>query len=190
MKKKKNIGIFVGAAALLFLLLRARKASAPSTNFNFSNMPNTDDANIKIALKRIFDEFGREKTEKLEQLFRKETAHFTSRQFKGGGSPGMEPSPNTNRTFPYGWTSLKRFADANAIPYSKFYISGPYTEGGTGKQKYFIGFPNVYTAMKFVMYVIRKRGWNFGKWRAFDETISNNYNASLNTIIPRITRTF
>lgn len=187
MKKKKNIGMYISAAALLFLFLRARKAPA-STSTN-TNMAVTD-ANISNALKRIFDEFGREKTEKLEQLYRKETAHFKSGQFKGGYSPGMEPSPNTNRTFPYGWTSLKKFADAYSIPYTSFYITGPYTEGGTGKQKFFVGFPDLYTSMLFVMYVIGRRGWNFGKWRAFDETISSNYNASLNRIIPRITRTF
>lgn len=187
MKKKKNIGIYLSAAALLFLFLRARKAPA-STSIN-TNMP-VPDANISNALKRIFDQFGREKTEKLEQLYRKETAHFKSGQFKGGYSPGMEPSPNTNRTFPYGWTSLKKFADAYSIPYTSFYITGPYTEGGTGKQKFFVGFPDLYTSMLFVMYVIGRRGWNFGKWRAFDETISSNYNASLNRIIPRITRTF
>ena len=177
--------MYLGAAALLFLFIRARKA--PASNVN--TMPLTDE-NIKDALKKIFDQYGREKTEKLEQLFRKETAHFTSGQFRGGFSPGMEPSPNTNRIFPYGWSSLKNFSDANSIPYSSFYITGPYTEGGTGRQKYFVGFPNVYTAMLFVMYVISRRGWNFGKWRAFDETISSNYNASLNRIIPRITRTF
>lgn len=185
MKKKKNIGMYLGAAALLFLFLRARKAPASTSN----NMAITDE-NIKDALKKIYNEFGREKTEKLEQLYRKETAHFKSGQFRGGASPGMEPSPNTNRTFPYGWSSLKKFADAYSIPYSEFYITGPYTEGGTGKPKYFVGFPSVYTAMLFVMYVIGRRGWNFGKWRAFDETISSNYNASLNNIIPRITRTF
>lgn len=186
-KGKKKIGLYLGAAALLFLFVRARKA--PASTSNFSTMPINDDT-IKEALKKIFDEFGREKTEKLEQLYRKETAHFRSGQFKGGASPGMEPSPNNNRTFPYGWTSLKKFSEAYNIPAEKFYITGPYTEGGTGKQKYFIGFPNVYTAMLFVMYVIGRRGWNFGKWRAFDETISSNYNASLNTIIPKITRTF
>lgn len=186
-KKKKNnfLKILAASGLIYFLFVRARKAPAN----NYETMPVTDE-NIKAGFKLIFDEYGREKTEKLEQLYRKETAHFRSGQFKGTFSPGMEPSPNTNRTFPYGWTSLKKFADANAIPYSKFYISGPYTEGGTGKQKYFIGFSNVYTAMKFVMYVIEKRGWNFGKWRAFDTSISNAYNASLNTIIPRITRTF
>lgn len=179
--------MYLGAAALLFLFIRARKGTTSISNNN--TMPVTDE-NITQALRKIFDEFGREKTEKLEQLYRKETAHFKSGQFLGGASPGMEPSPNNNKIFPYGWTSLKKFADAYSIPYSNFYITGPYTEGGTGRQKFFVGFPNVYTAMLFVMYVISKRGWNFGKWRAFDETISANYNASLNTIIPRITRTF
>lgn len=186
-KEKKKIGLYLGAAALLFLFIRARKA--PTSNNNNSTMPVTDE-NIKEGFKKIFDEFGREKTEKLEQLFRWETSHFRSGQFKGGFSPGMEPSPNTNRVFPFGWTSLKKFADAYSIPYSSFYITGPYTEGGTGRQKFFVGFPNVYTSMLFVMYVISRRGWNFGKWRAFDETISNDYNNKLNTVIPRITRTF
>ena len=184
-KSKNKLGLYIGAAALIFLFVRARRA--PKTNY--SPMPITDE-NIKEALRKIFNEFGREKTEKLEQLYRKETAHFRSGQFKGGASPGMEPSPNTNKVFPYGWTSLKKFADFYSISYSSFYLTGPYTEGGTGKQKFFIGFPNVYTAMLFVMYVISNRGWNFGKWRAFDETISTNYNNSLNNIIPKITRTF
>jgi hypothetical protein len=182
---KKKLSFYIGAAALLFLFVRATRA--PKTNY--SPMPITDE-NIKEALRKIFNEFGREKTEKLEQLYRKETSHFRSGQFKGGASPGMEPSPNTNRTFPYGWKSLEKFSKIYNIPASAFYITGPYTEGGTGKQKFFIGFPNVYTAMLFVMYVISLRGWNFGKWRAFDENISTNYNNSLNTIIPKITRTF
>lgn len=184
---KNKFGMYLGAAALLFLFFRARKAPASTTNNN--SMPLTDE-NITQALRKIFNEYGREKTEKLEQLYRKETAHFKSGQFKGGFSPGMEPSPNTSIIFPYGWSSLKKFADDYSIPYSKFYITGPYTEGGTGKPKFFVGFPDLYTSMLFVMYVISRRGWNFGKWRAFDETISANYNASLNTIIPRITRTF
>lgn len=184
-KSKNKLGLYIGAAALIFLFVRARRG--PKTNY--SSMPITDE-NIKEALRKIFNEFGREKTEKLEQLYRKETGHFRSGQFKGGASPGMEPSPNTNRTFPYGWKSLQQFSEAYNIPASAFYITGPYTEGGTGKQKFFVGFPNVYTAMLFVMYVISKRGWNFGKWRAFDETISTNYNNSLNAIVPKITRTF
>jgi hypothetical protein len=189
-KKKNNIGMYLGAAALLFLFIRARKAPAASINL-FSNRPNmpVTDSDIKNALQQILNEYGREKTQRLEQLFRWETNHFKSGQFKGSYSPGMEPSPNSNRTFPYGWTSLKNFALANNIPSSQFYVSGPYTEGGTGKQKFFVGFPNLYSSMKFVMYVIGKRGWNFGKWRAFDETIAADYNNKLNTVIPRITNT-
>ena len=102
----------------------------------------------------------------------------------------MEPSPNTNRIFPYGWNSLKNFALENNIPASSFYIGGPYTEGGTGRQKYFVGFPNLYTSMLFVMYVISKRGWNFGKWFSFNEASAQHYNEQISKIIPRITNTF
>jgi len=183
--KRTNTKLILGAAALLFLFIRARK----SNNGNTTAMHATEE-NIKEAFKQIFNDFGREKTERLEQLFRWETSHFRSGQFKGTNSPGMEPSPNGNKVFPYGWTSLKNFATAYNIPSTSFFISGPYTEGGTGKQKYFVGFPNVYIAMLFVMYVISRRDWNFGKWRAFDAAISNDYNNKLNTVIPRITNTF
>lgn len=189
MKRNKTLPIIVSAAALYFLFVRARTAPATNSNNMGSGMDTSENA-AKEALRKIFNEFGREKTKKLEQLYRKETAHFKSGQYKGTGSPGMEPSPNSNRAFPYGWSSLKSFAAQYGIPENSFYIKGPYTEGGTGKQKYFIGFPDVYTAMLFVMYVIGRRGWNFGKWRAFDETISSNYNASLNNITARFTNTF
>lgn len=185
-KKKNKIGMYLGAAALLFLFIVSRKKSGSSIDAKMD----INDETIKAGLKKIFDEFGREKTEKLEQLYRKETGHFRSGQFMGGGSPGMEPSPNTNKVFPYGWTSLKKFADFYSIGYSSFYLTGPYTEGGTGRQKFFVGFPNVYTGMLFVMYVIKNRGWNFGKWRAFDETIATNYANSLNAINAKITKTF
>lgn len=188
MKKKskyKTLKIVTAAAVIYFLFFRGTtKPMAPTT----TNA--TDEENIKSALRKIYNIYGYDKTKKLEQLYRKETAHFKSGQYKGTYSPGMEPSPNTNKTFPYGWTSLEKFAQAKGYAPTQFYLRGPYTEGGTGKQKYFIGFPDLFSAMLFVMYVVEKRGWNFGKWRAFDETISNNYNASLNTIIPRITNTF
>lgn len=180
--KAKNTKLIIGAAALLFLFFRATKKKNEA-------MPISDE-NIKEALRKIYNEFGREKTERLEQLFRWETNHFKSGQFRGSGSPGMEPSPNNNKVFPFGWTSLKNFSNAYNIPSGAFFISGPYTEGGTNKQKYFVGFPNLYASMLFVMYVIGRRGWNFGKWRAFDETIAADYNNKLNTVIPRITNTF
>jgi hypothetical protein len=187
-----KIFVVVGASALIYFLFKKFKmpeSSTPGSN-SAPNGAAVSDAVIVDALKRINAIYGKEKTKKLEQLFRNETRHFTSGQFKGTFSPGMEPAPNTNRTYPYGWSSLKNFAIANNIPASSFYIGGPYTEGGTGRQKYFVGFPNLYTSMLFVMYVIEKRGWNFGKWFSFNESSAQHYNEQISKIIPRITNTF
>lgn len=197
MNKRAKIGLgLISAGALIYFLMPKKKITVPMSTGNANsgssnaNSHVISDPEIVNALRRIYNEYGREKTAKLEQLYRKETAHFTSGQFKGTYSPGMEPSPQTNTTFPFGWSSLRNFAEANGYASNQFYLSQPYTEGGTGIRKKFIGFPDLYSAMKFVMYIIEKRGWNFGKWRAFDATISNNYNASLNNIVPRITNTF
>lgn len=181
-KKNKYTTLkIIGAAALFyFLFVRARKAPAAELT----------ETSIKQALKKIYDQYGREKTTKLEALYRNESGHFTSRQFKNTYSPGMEVSPQTNTTFPFGWSSLKTFADQNNIPYNSFFASQNFTEGGTGIQKKFVGFPDLYTAMKFVMYVIEKRGWNFGKWAAFDAAIAARYDAKLNTIRTPYTNSF
>lgn len=182
MKKDKYRSLkIIGAAALFyFLFVRARKAPAAELS----------EMNIEQALKKIYDEYGKEKTTKLEALYRNESGHFTSGQFKNTYSPGMEVSPQTNTVFPFGWSSLKVFADNNNIPYNKFFASRDFTEGGTGIQKKFVGFPDLYTAMKFVMFTIGRRNWNFGKWAAFDDAIAARYDAKLDTIRTPITNSF
>ena len=181
-KKDKYRSLKIISAAALFYFLFVRARTTPVEEITESN--------IKKALKKIYDQYGREKTTKLESLFRNETAHFNSGQFLGTLSPGMEVSPQTNTIFPFGWNSLKSFADQNNIPYTKFFASQNFTEGGTGLQKKFVGFPDLYTSMKFVMYVIEKRNWNFGKWRSFDEQIAANYNAYIDRIRTPYTNSF
>jgi hypothetical protein len=178
--KNKTIKIIGAAALFYFLFVRATKAPKKELT----------EADIKAALKRIYDQYGREKTTKLEALYRNESAHFTSGQFKDTYSPGMEISPQTNTVFPFGWSSLKIFADNNNIPYSSFFASQNFTEGGTGRQKKFVGFPDLYTAMKFVMFTIERRNWNFGKWAAFDDQIAADYNAYLERIRTPYTNSF
>jgi hypothetical protein len=193
---KKNIFRTVGILTIAYLLFRKKSNAMTTTNSGSGSSGSSGSENpipdqmIVDAFRKIFNIYGREKTQRLEQLFRWETNHFRSGQFKGTFSPGMEPSPNTNRTFPFGWSSLRNFATAKGYASNQFNVSGPYREGGTGIPKYFVKFPDLFSSMLFVMYVIEKRGWNFGKWRAFDETISNDYNNKLNTVIPRITNTF
>ena len=188
----------MGVAALTYFFYKKMKSPSPSGSSGSNSSGSSGSGSsasipnemIVQALRKIYNLYGREKTQRLEQLFRWETNHFKSGQFKGTFSPGMEPSPNTNRTFPFGWNSLKSFAADKGYSQNQFGVSGPYIEGGTGIPKYFVKFPDLFTSMLFVMYIIEKRGWNFGKWRAFDATISTNYNNHLDTVIPRITNTF
>jgi len=181
-KKNKYRSLKIIGAAALFYFLFVRARTAPVEEITESN--------IKKALKKIYDQYGKAKTTKLESLFRNETAHFNSGQFLGTLSPGMEVSPQTNIMFPFGWNSLKSFADQNNIPYTKFFASQNFTEGGTGLQKKFVGFPDLYTSMKFVMYVIEKRNWNFGKWRSFNEQIAADYNTYIDRIRTPYTNSF
>jgi hypothetical protein len=182
MKKDKYRSLKVISAAALFYFLFVRARTSPVEEITESN--------IKKTLKKIYDEYGRLKTTKLESLYRNETGQFNSGQFLGTLSPGMEISPQTNIVFPFGWSSLKSFADQKNIPYNKFFASQDFIEGGTGKQKKFVGFPDLYTSMQFVMYVIEKRNWNFGKWRSFDEQIAADYNAYIDRIRTPYTNSF
>ena len=182
MKNNKYRSLKIIGAAALFYFLFVRANTAPVEEITESN--------IKKALKKIYDQYGREKTTKLEALYRNETAHFNSGQFLGTLSPGMEISPQTNTVFPFGWSSLKNFADINNIPYSAFFASQNYSEGGTGTPKKFVGFPDLYTAMKFIMFTIERRNWNFGKWRSFDDQIAADYNTYIDRIRTPYTNSF
>lgn len=180
-KRKKKV--LIGTAAIaVFLYLISKKSNAMETTPNPNNSTEPTPAELRAALKFILDRYGRETAKKVEQLYRWETRHFESRQYKKTFTPGMEPSPQTNNVFPYGWSSLKAYAQQNNIPASAFYLAGPFTEGGTGRQKKFVGFPNVKTAMDFVVFMINRRGGNWGKWFSLEPTAAANYVRNLNAV--------
>lgn len=185
-KRQKKVLIGTAAiAAFLFFISKKSKAMDTTENTNATGSAPTP-AELRAALKFILDRYGRETAKKVEQLYRWETRHFESRQYKKTFSPGMEPSPQTNTVFPFGWTSLKIYAQQNNIPASAFYLAGPFTEGGTGRQKKFVGFPNVKTAMDFLVFMINRRGGNWGKWFSLDASAAANYVRNLNAVRPVI----
>lgn len=188
MKKTKNIILKSAAvAALFFLFIRATKSKGMRPNFAAELTPE----NIKNSFKKIFDTYGYEKTKRLEQMFRNESGHFKSGQFKKSFSPGMESVPNNAPSvYPFGWKSLDKFAKKYGYKPEQFYQTETLTEGGTGKPKRFVGFPSLFSAMLFVMFLIENRGWNFGKWFSFDETLAANYNSKLDKIKTPITDSF
>lgn len=119
---------------------------------------------------------------RLEQQYRLETAHFKSGQFKGTLSPGMEKFSDK---YPYGWSSLKEyFWDDNQQhrPYG-FY---PYTEGGTGKKKYFLKFNNLKSAMATVLANARMKGGKFEAWYSNNPDSQARYLKTLKSITPKL----
>jgi hypothetical protein len=179
MVKNKNSVIAKAVVIGLFFYLISKRSKAMS-NQNIESELTPD--NIRNSLAIIKQRHGREIAKRVEQLYRKETRHFQSGQFKGTLSPGMEPSPQTNSVFPFGWNSLKLFAQQNNIGSGSFFLAGPYTEGGTGRQKKFIGFPDLVTAMEFLIFMINRRGGNWGKWYSLNESDATRYQNSLNQI--------
>jgi hypothetical protein len=119
----------------------------------------------------------------MEQMYRLETAHFTSGQFKGTYSPGME---TFGKKFPYGWITVNREV------WSKFPSAKPTgelwtgREGGTGKQKSFLKFPSLMAAMTTVAGFINHYQ-NPARWYSTNTESQARYKNSLSKMKPRWT---
>jgi hypothetical protein len=189
-QKKNNKSGLVLLGLTLFFLSRSR-ASTTNENLDYSDKPGRidqakKDPNLEANLQSAFDaleyQYGSAFAKEIEQLFRKETAHFTSGQFMKTFSPGMEAVKGKN-IFPWGWGSLAEFA--NIYPGAKLnsdtmYVV-PMTENNTGLTKYYIGFPDIASAVAFVGYTLKKR-LHPGYWRSTKKEIADPYRASYQKI--------
>jgi len=138
--------------------------------------PSTND--IRAAFEELSRNYGRDFANKIEKLYRLETGHFESDQFKEGNSPGMVARKTT---YPFGWSSLDEFARANSIDGHKFGIGSTFTV--KGKNYRYVTFPDFKTSLDFVAWFIRnKRGGVVQKWNSLDPTESAKYLNSLNSI--------
>lgn len=147
------------------------------------------ESEIKAAFQKCAEKYGVDYARKVEQLYRKETAHFTSGQFKKTLSPGMEISGGTSSTktvFPFGWSSLSKFIASNpGYPKSQFYVARM-NENGTGIGKTFVGFPTMESAVMFTAWFIKNiRGGRFGYWYSLNETSALSYESNMSKINPK-----
>ena len=164
-----------------FLLIMLSKKVTRNNAMNQS--PEEKQKDVIRALSDIIKKYGRQSAEIVEQLFRLETAHFTSVQWKVCNTAGMEVFA---KEFPYGWSTLKKYADQNGLKASDF-STYTMTENRTGKQKTFIVFPNAYTSFMFVAFLLNSRGWNAGSWYSTDPIKQMTYMAKLTAITPKLT---
>lgn len=92
-----------------------------------------DDA--KEALKIIYDKYGEEMAMTIEKMYRSETAHFSSGQYKHTGTGGMEVFGNAPC---YGWDSKFFEQNPNYKPigvWSAFEGKGLSEQGGNVQVK-------------------------------------------------------
>lgn len=170
--------LYIIVLAALFLLFRRRKSGEDlSTEIDMLE-------ELKTAFSEVIDLYGVDNARKLERLYRWETSHFRSKQFKQGFTPGMEIGTGKT-TFPFGWSSLKDYAKSKNLQPDEF-STFPMREGGTGITKTFIAFPDLKNAVLFTAYVLSKRSWNPGSWYSTDPANQQRYNEKLKGVIPRI----
>lgn len=145
----------------------------------------------KVALTKVYDQEGEATATTVERIYRLETNHFKSKQFKLTGTGGMESHAKTN---PYGW--YKPFFTANP-QYTPLGTTGLFEgpgmsgKGGnaqvTDKQKQFVIMPSVEAGMMFLV-DYSKRNANdggFARWYSTDAAKQEIYLNSLLNIKPR-----
>lgn len=147
---------------------------------------------IVPALKKAEKIYGTDAAALLERVYRWETAHFKSGQYRNTGSAGMEVGSTTGtdrkkiptKKYPYGWTTPKKLWENNP----KYKPVGTYTtpENQTGIVKTFIKFPSTEAAVLTLAEVLKKRGWNAGTWYSTNKVLQDKYNGHINSVKNRI----
>lgn len=183
MNKYLIIAVIVG---LIYYFSKKKKKIEPEVSVNDAvggnkpiNKPGEMDLTEQIvsALSQIKDEFGKDIAEKVEKIYRLETAHFKSGQFLRTFSPGMEKHKNE---FPFGWKTMEKYwRDLDFVP---DFHSMP--ENVTGKMKTFLKFPNVLIPMRGLAMYIKK--YSPERWYALDPNMQAEYRDKLSKIKAKI----
>jgi hypothetical protein len=98
----------------------------------------------------------------IERIYRWETAHFTSKQFKLTGSAGMEIGK---------WEGLP--ANVKSVPL---------IENGTGKTKNFIVWRSCYDFVLYLSAYIDRYNGNWARWYSTDPTNQTIYRNKVNSV--------
>lgn len=192
MKKYIYISIIVLliVAVLVFIKVRKNKKTL-SKKQNSNCMANFTEENAKDALRQIVRDYGREMAVNIEKMYRIETAHFTSGQYRKSGSPGME----AHGAAPYyGWASTPWKARPELAPcglVSMFENAGMSGTPGantqvTSKPKQFLAFDSVYAAMYALAEYIKRHNGNHARWYSTTAQGQEIYRNKLSKIRARI----
>lgn len=147
------------------------------------------------ALLYIYNKYGRDIAVIVEKMYRLETTHFTSEQYKNCGTGGMEvhgPSPY------YGWdpTTFKKHSEYTPIgTWSHMEGKGLSQQGGNAqeksKPKVFVKLPSVLAGMEYKAEYIKRYNGNYARWyNANDTSAQEKYRESLKGIKSKIVNDF
>lgn len=187
-----KIKILLGGLALflIYILSKMKKENTNSPIIDTTKDREFSEQQLRKAFSTVALYYGWNFAKKLEQLYRIETAHFTSLQFRRTFSPGMEIAggTNSNKTeFPFGWTGLQTFVNKFPTFNGNFYTYRM-PENKTGIPKTFVGFPHLEASIMFTAYFIAEiRNGRFGYWYSLDPISARSYENKLNTITTKFT---
>ena len=167
-------------------------ANKPTTSNNIKKDFDLSDA--REALQYIYNTYGRDMAIIIERMFRGETAHFASVQYKKCGTCGMEAHGDAPY---YGWDSnfFEKYLEYKPVGIYEMYESkGLSGKGGnaqdTSKPKKYIIMPSVKATMEYLVYYIRKHNNNYARWHSTKASAQEAYRSHLQGIVPRIVKSF
>ena len=144
----------------------------------------------KEALRVIYNKYGEEMAKIIEKMYRSETTHFTSGQYKHTGTGGMEVFGKPPY---YGWDSKFFEQNPSYKPigiWSAFEGKGLSEQGGNpqvkDKKKQFVVMPSVLAGMEYKAYYINKHNRNWARWHSTQVQAQEAYKKAIEQIKARI----
>ena len=130
----------------------------------------------------------------IERMYRDETRHFKSGQYKACGTGGMEAFGQAPY---YGWD--ENFFDKNPEYrpigiWSAYENKGKSGSGGnkqvTDRKKEFVVLPSVLAGMEYKANYINRHNGNWARWHSTKESNQRAYREYIKTIKPRFVNEF
>jgi len=132
----------------------------------------TDSGSIRASLNSVQAKYGKDIAQWVEKIYRLETNHFKSGQFKKTGSAGMIAA---SKIYPYGWLTPKKLWDSNPRMAP---IGSVKMKENQGVVEEFLIFPTVEAAMLSLAIYISKYG-NPARWYSTDPNKQAKYLSDL-----------
>lgn len=154
--KNKKIFLYTGAALFILLMLQADKKEFT-------------EADVKAAILSVREKYGVELARTIEQMFRLETAHFKSLQYKKTGTAGL--------------TAGKWPEPVPKGPIITLKTNPALDSAGRSQINYIVWNPADFTDF-LAKYIIRYNG-NFGRWYSTNPALQQQYAEKVAQIKPR-----